>query len=306
MPEMDEDVGRLRDEISELRKVRNAVILAHYYQRETVQAAADFVGDSLALSRRAGETDADVIVFCGVRFMAETAAILSPDRTVLLPEPHAGCAMADMADAEQVAAARAEMPDDTAVVSYVNSTAAVKAVSDVCCTSSNAVEVVRSLPQRHVLFVPDRNLASWVAAQTDKDIRPWPGHCYVHDPGISPDAIRDLKRMHPRARVMVHPECAPAVRKLADFVGSTGAMLRHAEESAAESFIVGTEEGILAPLRQRNPHKRFFAPGSVCAGMRLTTLRSVRGALDRMATVVTVPAEVADAARGALERMLAV
>lgn len=304
MPFVEEDAAVLRAEIAELKKTRNAVILAHYYQRPSVQHVADFTGDSLDLSRRATETEADVIVFCGVQFMAETAYILNPAKAVLLPEPSAGCLLAESATAEQVRKRREELPADAAVVSYVNSTAEVKAESDVCCTSANAVQVVRSLPQRHVLFLPDRNLASYVAERTDKDVIPWNGHCYVHDPNISPAAIKELKRLHPHALVMVHPECSLAVRRLAEFVGSTGQMLEFASSSRQDQFIVGTEEGFLEPLLERNPRKQFFMTGSVCSSMRLTTLASVRHVLDRMTNVVTVPAAVREGAARALQRML--
>ncbi len=306
MSTLSDDAAILKSEIAQLKKTRNAVILAHFYQRPAVQVLADFTGDSLALSRKAAETQADVIVFCGVRFMAETAAILNPGKVVLLPELSAGCAMADMATAEAVRERRAELPPDTAVVSYVNSTAAVKAESDVCCTSSNAVRVVDSLDEDNVLFVPDRNLGSYIAEQTDKQVFPWDGHCYVHDPGISTGVIRELKRLHPHAETMVHPECAKAVRSLADFVGSTGQMLEHATDSESRQFIVGTEEGFLYPLQERNPRKEFYAPGSVCSSMRLCTLVSVRRVLDRMDNVVTVPDDVREGAAAALERMLRV
>jgi quinolinate synthase len=304
MSSSNEDMSVLREEVEELKHTRNAVVLAHLYQRPEVQHVADFTGDSLELSRRAAETDADVIVFCGVRFMAETASILNPDKAVLLPEPAAGCGLADLATARDVAARRSELPDDTAVVSYINCSAAVKAVSDIICTSANAVWVVGSLPQQHVLFVPDRNLASYVAEQTEKDVIPWDGSCYVHDPNISTDALRDLKRLHPHAVTMVHPECSAAVRRLADFVGSTSQMLRHAAESDAKQFIVGTEESLKHSLQEQNPHKEFFMTGSVCSSMRLTTLPSVRRALDRMAHAVTVPEEVRRPAAAAIHRML--
>jgi quinolinate synthase len=213
--------------------------------------------------------------------------------------------MAGMADPQAVQARLEELPDDTAVVSYVNSTTEVKAISDICCTSSNALQVVESLPNQHVLFLPDRNLGCWVAGQTSKTIHIWDGHCYVHDPGIRPASIRDLKQLHPEAAVLVHPECAPPVRNLADFVGSTGAILGYVADSDRESFIIGTEGGILAPLRERNPRKRFFATGSTCASMRLITLHSLRGALDRMETQIQVDEDLAGRARGALEKMVA-
>ncbi len=301
---MDNDAAVLRDEIAELKKTRNALILAHVYQRPSVQHVADFTGDSLDLSRRAAETRADVIVFCGVRFMAETAGILNPGKTVLLPEPAAGCGLAETATAEQVRRKLEELPQQTAVVSYVNSATDVKAESYICCTSANAVQVAQSVPHEHILFVPDRNLASYVTERISKDVIPWDGHCYVHDPNISVEAIRDLKRLHPHALVMVHPECNAAVRRTADFVGSTSQMLDYAGGSDREMFIVGTEEGLHHPLKEQNPHKEFYFPGSVCSSMRLTTLSSVRRALDRMTNVVEVPEEVRDRAAVALNRML--
>jgi quinolinate synthase len=301
---LETDSTVLQEEIAELKRTRNAVILAHVYQRPEVQHVADFVGDSLELSRRAVETDADVIVFCGVRFMAETASILNPDRVVLLPQTAAGCALAEGATAEEVRRRLAQMPDETAVVSYVNSTAEVKAESYICCTSANAVDVVRAVPHEHVLFVPDRNLGTYAAEHTDKHVVPWDGHCYVHDPNISTDAIRDLKRLHPHAVVMVHPECSAPVRRLADFVGSTSQMLEYAAASQKQRFIVGTEEGLLHPLREQSPRKEFYATGSVCSSMRLTTLSSVRRALDRMTNVVRVPEPTRARAAVALNRML--
>jgi len=301
----DEDASILREEIAALKKTRNAVILAHLYQRPSVQRIADFTGDSLELSRQAASTHAEVVVFCGVRFMAETAAILNSEKVVLLPEPAAGCDLADCATAEQVGRRLVELPEDTAVVSYVNSSAEVKALSYACCTSSNAVEVVQSVPYEHVLFVPDRNMASFVAERTGKDVIRWDGRCYVHDPNISLDAVRDLKRLHPHAAVMAHPECSPAVRRLADFVGGTSQMLAYAARADRRQFIVATEEGLLHPLREQNPHKEFYSPGSVCSSMRLTTLCSVRRALDRMTNVVSVPPEMRQRAADALNRMLA-
>ncbi len=300
----DADASVLKAEVGELKKTRNALILAHYYQRPSVQHVADFVGDSLELSRRAVETDADVVVFCGVRFMAETAAILNPEKTVLLPEPHAECQMAAMATAQQVRRRLRDLSDGIAVVSYVNCLAEVKAESYACCTSANAVQVVESVPHDRVLLVPDRNLASHVAEQTEKDVVPWDGHCYVHDPNITPDAIRDLMRLYPDAEVMVHPECSAAVRKVADFVGSTSQMLDYADGAEAGVFIVGTEEGMVYPLQERLPRKEFYATGSVCSSMRLTTLASVRRALDRMSNVVRVPESVRERAAVALGRML--
>jgi len=300
------DSAILRAEIAELKRTRKAVILAHVYQRPSVQHVADFAGDSLGISREAAKARADVIVLCGVRFMAETASILSSGKTVLLPEPAAGCGLAEMATPEQIRERLRELPADTAVVSYVNSSAEVKAESYACCTSANAVAVVESVPQEHVLFVPDRNLASYVCERTKKHVIPWDGRCYVHDPNINPEAIRELKRLHPHAVIMVHPECSAAVRRLADFIGSTSQMLAFASRSDRQQFIVGTEEGLVHPLQEQNPRKEFYATGSVCSSMRLTTLASIRLALDRMTNVVTVPDEIRERASVALKRMLEV
>lgn len=292
----------LVDQIKELQEKRNAVILAHVYQRDEVQALADFTGDSLALSRKAVETEAQVIVFCGVQFMAETAAILNPDKTVLLPVKEAGCELADMATAEEVRAKTQEMPDAT-VVSYVNSTAEVKAESDICCTSSNAVDVVRSVEEGPVLFIPDRNLGAYAASVTGKDIRLWDGWCYVHE-DIKPERIRVLRRKHPEAKVMVHPECTPEVINLADYVGSTAQMLTYARESQAEAFIVGTEDGLLFPLKRDNPEKRFYPVGTVCRGMKTITLQQVSNALEQMRYPVSLPEALRVPAKRVLDRML--
>lgn len=292
----------LVEQIKELRKKQKAVILAHVYQRDEVQALADYTGDSLALSRKAVETDAQVIVFCGVQFMAETAAILNPDKTVLLPVKAAGCELADMATAEDVRAKKKQMPDAT-VVSYVNSTAGVKAESDICCTSSNAVDVVRSVGAGPVLFIPDRNLGAYAASVTGQDVRLWDGWCYVHE-GIRPERIRALRRKHPGAKVMVHPECTPAVIELADYVGSTAQMIAYASESQAKSFIVGTEDGLLFPLKQNNPEKTFYPVGTICHGMKTITLRDVRNALAQMQHPVSIPEAIRVRAKQALDRML--
>ena len=296
----------LQSRIAELRDRRNAVILAHVYQRPEVQDIADFTGDSLGLSKKAVETSAEVIVFCGVSFMAETASILNPDKTVLLPDREAGCEMADMATVDQLDAKLAELPDETAVVSYVNSTAAIKARSDICCTSSNAVQVVRSLPQNTVLFLPDKNLASFVAERVDKTIVPWDGYCYVHHSNISPDAIRAARAEHPEAEVMCHPECPPEVRSLADYVGSTAQMLDYATQSDAVEFITGTEDGLLHRLRRENPDKTFHALGTTCEGMKRITLEKLAESLEKMQFEVSVSQEIRENAKRALDRMLEV
>jgi len=293
----------MQREIERLKKERNAVILAHLYQRPEVQDIADFTGDSLELSRKAAQTKAAVIVFCGVRFMAETASVLNPDKTVLLPEKEAGCELADMASVEELKVRLSELREDTAVVSYVNSSAAVKAESDICCTSANAVAVVQSLPHRRVLFVPDRNLASFVAERVDKEIIPWDGYCYVHE-NITPAIIERLRGLHPGAVVMCHPECAPATRRLADFVGSTSQMLRFATQSDRQEFIVGTEDGIIHRLGKENPGKKFHAVGSTCESMKRITLESVKAALEELQFEVHVPEEIGRWARIALDQML--
>jgi len=293
-------------EITELKRKKRAVILAHVYQRPEVQDAADFVGDSLELSRKAVDTEAEVIVFCGVQFMAETASILNPDKTVLLPDRSAGCELADMATVEQLRARMAALSQDAAVVSYVNSSAGIKAESDICCTSANAVDVVRSLPERRVLFLPDRNLASFVAEHLDKQILPWQGYCYVHEVNITRETIQELQRQHPQAVVMCHPECTPSVRWLAQYVGSTSQMVKFAARSNASEFIVGTEDGLVHRLRRVSPDKRFYPVGSTCEGMRRITLEKVKASLEQMQFEVRVPDEIRERAKRALDRMLRV
>jgi quinolinate synthase len=297
--------SELQQQITRLKRERRAVILAHNYQISEVQDVADFVGDSLELSRKAAAvSDAEVIVFCGVRFMAETAKLLSPDKIVLLPEPDAGCPMCDMAPVQQVRERKAELPGRP-VVSYVNTTAAVKAESDICCTSANAIEIVESLPEDEILFLPDRNLGSWVAEHTTKKIILWNGYCIVHQ-RILPQHIQVLKAEHPQAEVVVHPECSPEVRQLADAVRSTSGILRYCRESSAQSFIIGTEVGILHRLQKENPGKQFFAPAplAVCANMKLTTLEKVLWALQEMVHPIEIPAEIAAPAKRAIDRML--
>lgn len=293
--------------IRDLAASRNAVILAHNYQRPEVQDAADFVGDSLGLSREAAATDADVIVFCGVHFMAETAKLLAPDKAVVLPEMHAGCPMADMITAAKLAEWKSRYPS-VPVVTYVNSTAEVKALTDVCCTSANAPAVVRSLGVPRVLFAPDRNLAAWVAEQVpETEVIAWPGFCPTHE-RIKPEHVLAALEAHPDAEVMAHPECRPEVLALADAVLSTSGMLRHAVESPALDFIVVTEEGLLHGLRAAAPGKRFHTldPAPVCPNMKLTTLEKVRDALEALAPRVEVPPEVAEAALASVQRMVAI
>ncbi|MCP9777530.1 MULTISPECIES: quinolinate synthase NadA [unclassified Cyanobium] len=297
--------------ISALKQERKAVILAHYYQDEAVQDIADFIGDSLELSRKAAATDAEVIVFCGVHFMAETAKILSPDKTVLLPDLEAGCSLADACPAEEFAAFRAEHPDHIAV-SYINCSAAVKALSDLICTSSNAVDLVKQLPaDRPILFAPDQNLGRWVQRQSGRELTLWPGSCIVHET-FSEQALLQLKLEHPEAEVLAHPECQQHLLDLADFIGSTSALLRRAEASPATSFIVLTEPGILHQMLLKLPHKTFFeVPGAdgcscnACPYMRLNTLEKVWQSLDRMEPEIVMDEALRLRALAPIEKMLA-
>lgn len=296
----------LQEKILSLKAKRDAIILAHYYQRPEIQDIADFIGDSFALSQRAAETQAKVIVFCGVHFMAESAYILSPDKTVLLPEPEAGCPMADMANVEQLKELKAKHPD-AAVVSYVNTTAQVKAESDICCTSANVLQVVRSVPNKKIIYTPDKNMGHWLSLQTDKDIIIWDGYCYTHE-RLKPEDIEKARAEHPDAVVVVHPECPPAVVAAADYVTGTSGMLKLAREHSAQKFIVGTESGLGHALKKTAPHKEFVFPSKhlVCANMKLNTLEKVARSLETMEPVITVPEDVRIRARKALDLMLEV
>jgi len=292
------------ESVNRLKKERNAVILAHVYQRGEVQDIADYVGDSLELSRKAVQTDADVIVFCGVQFMAETAAILNPHKTVLLPDKNAGCGLADMATAQQVAGIKKQNPE-LKVVSYVNSSAEVKAVSDICCTSANAVEVVNSLRSDSVLFVPDRNLGSHVAENSDKLIQLWDGYCYVHEQ-ITVNDLMALHDEHPDAAIVVHPECTAPVRHLADFTGSTSQMLRYVKESQQKEFIVGTETNFGYRLKADNPGKIFYPVHTFCEGMNTISVEKIKWSLEKMENKVGVPEKIRIKAKIALDKMLEV
>ena len=313
------DVAALQARVRALARERNAVILAHNYQRGEVQDIADFVGDSLGLSREAAKTRADVIVFCGVHFMAETAAILSPDKVVLLPDMAAGCSLAATITAEQLRAWKAEHPG-AVVVSYVNTTAAVKAESDYCCTSGNAVDVVNAIPaDREVLFLPDVFLGAHVRRVTERqNMHVWMGECHVHA-GIDADDIAARRAAHPDAEFLIHPECGcatPVVEAVSagaiDPAGvqilSTEGMIRRPSASPAEEFIVATEVGILHRLRRENPTKRFYPANerAVCAYMKVTTLPTVVAALEHLQHRITVPPDIAARARLALERMVAI
>ena len=295
------------EEIRRLAAERNAVILAHNYTRGEVQDVADYTGDSLELARKATEVDAQVIVFCGVFFMAETAAILNPGKTVLIPDPSAGCPMADMIDGAQLRALKAKRPGAKAVC-YVNSTAEVKAECDICVTSGNAERVMATFrPEDEIIFVPDQHLGGHVSGLLGREYTLWPGYCPTHQL-ITAKAIADARRLHPGALVMVHPECAKDVREAADHALSTGGMCRFARESDAEEFIVGTETGILHRLRRENPAKKFHPVSDrvTCPNMKKTTLANLAECLREMKTVVTVPEDIAARARRAVEAMLAV
>ncbi len=294
----------LTAEIARLKREKDAVILAHNYQRGSVQDVADYVGDSLELARIASNLECECIVFCGVDFMAESAAVLNPDKSVLLPERDATCSMAMMATAEQVRAA-AQGYEDVAVVAYVNTSAEVKAEADICCTSANSAKVVNSLEQRNVLFVPDKNLAAWTQRHTTKRIIPWDGYCATHHQILLGDVLA-AKHEHPNAVLMVHPECRPEVCDVADVITSTSGMLRAAKTSDADEFLVGTEVGLLHTLKKQCGGKRFYpaSPYAVCPSMKMTTLEGIRRALELGEHEITVKKSVVRGARLALERML--
>ena len=297
----------MKAEIERLKKERNAVILAHNYTRGEVQDVADYTGDSLELARRATQVDADVIVFCGVYFMAETAAILNPDKTVLIPDPSAGCPMADMITGAQLRELKAKHPGAVAVC-YVNSTAEVKAECDLCVTSGNAEKVMATIPAgREILFVPDQHLGGHVSAKEGRDYVLWPGYCPTHA-RLTPKMIADARAAHPGAPVMVHPECPKDVREAADEQLSTGGMCRFARESDAQTILVGTEVGILHRLRKENPDKTCVSVSDtlVCPNMKKTTLENLRDCLRDMSNRVVVEKDVADRARRAIDAMLAV
>jgi quinolinate synthase len=296
----------VRSEIKTLLKERNAVLLAHNYMRDEVQEIADITGDSLALSIEAAKTDADVIVFCGVHFMAESASILAPEKTVLLPRLDAGCPMADMVSVEALRELKATLPG-VPVVTYVNSSAAVKAESDICCTSANAMKVVQSLDVDEIIFAPDRNLGHYVAGFTNKRFHLWEGYCPTHE-RLRPEVVRELKQTYPDAPFICHPECNPAVVALADHVCSTTGMYDYCRSSSARRFIIGTEAGILWRLKQESPDKEFIlaSPALVCPNMKLTSLEDVLESLRTMKPVVKVPEAIRIPAKRALDRMLAI
>ncbi|EHM09291.1 quinolinate synthetase complex, A subunit [Thermanaerovibrio velox DSM 12556] len=301
------DLNEVRSEILRLKEAKGAVILAHNYQIPEVQDVADLVGDSFQLSRAAAGTDHRMIVFCGVKFMAESAKILSPDKKVLLPEPQAGCPMADMVTPEDLRRMKDEHPG-VPVVCYVNTSAEVKGECHICCTSSNAPKVVRSLNSKEVIFAPDRNLARFVQrAVPEVRVIPWDGFCPTHE-RIDPDQVLSALAEHPSALFMAHPECQEEVVKMAHFVGSTSQMLDFAASSSTSEFIVGTEEGMLHGLKKRCPHKTFYtiSPAPVCPNMKRTTLHSILRSLQEETHEIILPRDTIDRARASLERMLEV
>lgn len=293
------------ERISKLKNEKNAVILVHNYQRGEVQDIGDFVGDSLELSQKAAATDADVIVFCGVHFMAETAYILSPQKTVLLPDARAGCPMANMITAEQLRQKKQELPGAT-VVTYVNSSAAVKAESDYCCTSSNGVKVVQSLENDEIFFVPDQYLGDYISKKTGKKMTLWPGYCPTHV-RILPQDIVGRKQKYPQAKVVVHPECRPEVIALADEALSTSGIIRYAARDDVNELIVGTEVEILYRLRKENPGKTFIPASekAICPNMKRITLEKVLNSLETLSPQIKVPEDIRTKARAAVDRMLA-
>jgi quinolinate synthase len=299
-------LSSIREEVLRLKEDRHAIILAHNYQQADVQDIADLTGDSLELSRAAATMEGEIIVFCGVDFMAETAAIISPDKTVLLPASDACCPMADMITADELKLVKSRHAD-AAVVCYVNTTAEVKAESDICCTSSNAVKVVNSVKEDQVIFVPDRNLGRYVQRFTKKEILPWEGFCIVHDQ-ITPEHIREARNLHPDAILLVHPECRPEVIDLADQVASTSGIIRYVCNAPEHEFIIGTEVGILHRFKRECKEKKCYplSPAATCKNMKKTNLVTVRDALVSLQPRISVPEDIADRARGAIERMLAV
>jgi len=301
-----EENRQLRSRLEQLKKERNAIVLAHYYQRDEIQEVADFRGDSFLLAQKAATTDADVIVFCGVHFMAESAKILAPDKIVLMPDERAGCPMADMVNPAGLRALKAKHPN-ARVVTYINSSAEVKAETDICCTSSNAVKVVNSVDSDEVIWCPDKNLGHYVSQRTDKKMILWEGYCNTHDMLTVKDVV-EMKQRYPNAQFVAHPECRPEVVAMADFVGSTTAIIKYCRESDHDEFIVGTEDGTGYQLRKDSPHKKFHFASKflVCPNMKVNTLKKVVRALETMQPQIHVRPEVAEKARLALERMLQV
>ncbi|MED4601867.1 quinolinate synthase NadA [Paenibacillus validus] len=301
-----EQQRELKERIAQLKKERNAIILAHYYQRDEIQEVADFRGDSFLLAQKAASTDADVIVFCGVHFMGESAKILAPGKTVIIPDERAGCPMADMVNVDGLRALKKQHPN-AKVVAYINTSAEVKSETDICCTSANAIKVINSVDSDEIIWVPDKNLGDYVSKFTDKKMIIWEGYCNTHDMLTVKD-VEEMKALHPNAQFVVHPECRPEVVKMGDFVGSTTAIIKYCKESDCKEFIVGTEDGTGYQLRLDSPHKQFhFATKYlVCPNMKVNNLKKVVKCLETNSPQVYVPQDVADKARASLERMLQV
>ncbi|MBF0552129.1 MAG: quinolinate synthase NadA [Deltaproteobacteria bacterium] len=301
------DVKKLQTEIRKKLTEKKGILLAHNYQLPEIHDVADLTGDSLELSIKAASTEAEVIVFCGVRFMAETAAIVCPNKVVILPVLSAGCPMADMITAEQLRAKKTELPG-TPVVTYVNSTAEVKAESDICCTSANAIQVVNSLVQADTVFMtPDKNLAKYTQRHSSKKILHWDGYCPIHN-NLTAEEVIACKQKYPKAVFMAHPECPPEVLELADEIKSTSGMLAFARESDRTEFIVGTEQGLIYPMQRDNPGKKFYSPSEklICPDMKKTTLAVLLQALEEMTNIITVPEHIRVKALTAVKRMLAI
>jgi quinolinate synthase len=296
----------IADRIKKLKKEKNAVILAHNYQLHEIQDIADFVGDSLGLSMEAARTDAAIIVFCGVHFMAETAKILSPQKTVLLPDKNAGCPMADMIDADGLKSLQTKHPD-AVTMCYVNTSAAVKALCDYCCTSANALQMTQHilLKNKEIIFVPDQYLAQNVAAQVKHDFVTWEGYCPIHAE-ISPDNIMQAKKLHPKAMVLVHPECKPTVTALADVVTSTEGMNKYIKKATEKEFIIGTEIGIIHRMKKENPDKIFYPAKetAICSDMKRINMEKVLWSLENLSYEITLPQDVLEKARLSIDRML--
>lgn len=293
------------ERIRQLKKEKQAVILCHNYQRPEIYEVSDFIGDSLELCRKAKDTNARMIIFSGVYFMAESAALLNPGMKVVIPAKDAGCALSDMITPDALRKRKAEYPD-AAVVCYVNSTAAVKAESDVCCTSSNAVQIVRALPHRRILCVPDKNLANFIAKQvSEKEIIPWEGFCPIHE-RLSPEYLLRAKSMHPNAKIIAHPECTDEVRAIADYVVSTSGMMKVARESDATEFICTTECGMIQRMKREIPGKKFFSVCSVCFDMKKNTIELIEKALATEQHEIIIPEDIRHRAAAAFERMFAI
>jgi len=296
----------LRERLAQLKKERNAIILAHYYQRDEIQEVADFRGDSFLLAQKAAETDADTIVFCGVHFMGESAKILAPNKTVIIPDERAGCPMADMVNVEGLRELKRKHPN-AKVVTYINSSAEIKAETDIVCTSANAVKVIQSVDSDEIIWVPDKNLGDYVSKFTDKKMIIWEGYCNTHDMLTVKDVV-EMRQQYPNALFVVHPECRPEVVKMADFVGSTTAIIDYCKKSEHQEFIVGTEDGTGYQLRKDSPNKTFHFASKylVCPNMKVNNLKKLVRCLETMQPEIHVPEDVAERARLSLERMLQV